>query len=213
MARLFNNSGGEMKATVISGLTNGARATLDMSLPYSVDISIQGSAAFLFHRWNDDAVEAKSKAAKNSKAKKTDDLESYVYRDDKGFLAIPSEYIRQAIIHSAKFTQDPRSPRKSGMDLFKAGIVCLNELCSLGIKDWDYLDRRRVVIQRSAVTRTRPALLSGWNINTQLMVLTPEYITPETLNSVLSQAGRLIGIGDFRPTFGRFQITKFEVCE
>ena len=141
---------------------------------------------------------------------KTDNIESYVYRNSEGNLCIPGEYLRQSVIQSAKYRQDPRSPRKSAMDLFKAGLVSLTELADTGKKDWDYLDQRRVVIQRSGVTRTRPALLAGWSATFQLEVLIPEYIDSNFLYEVLSQAGRLIGIGDFRPSYGRFQIVKFE---
>jgi hypothetical protein len=71
------------------------------------------------------------------KAKKTDDLESYVYRCDDYTIGVPGEYFRQSIINAAKFRQDPRSPRKSAMDLYKAGIVSLTELSSLGKSTWD----------------------------------------------------------------------------
>lgn len=194
-----------------SGVTNGAAGTLEHGQPYTVNITAQGMADMLFHRWNCEAVDAKSKAAKNSAAKKTDDVESYVYRDDIGDLCIPGEYFRQSIIHAAKFRQDPRSPRKSAMDLYKAGIVCLTQFASLGVRDWDYLDTRRVVIQRSGVNRTRPAMKIGWRANIQFSVLLPEYIAESDLHSVLETAGRLIGVGDFRPTYGRFGIVAFDV--
>jgi hypothetical protein len=42
-------------------------------------------------------------------------------------------------------------------------------------------------------------------------VLLPEYISPSFLNETVQAAGRLVGVGDFRPTFGRFQVTKFKV--
>lgn len=45
---------------------------------HSVHVAIEGVADLLFHRWNCEAVDAKAKAAKNSAAKKTDDIESYV---------------------------------------------------------------------------------------------------------------------------------------
>lgn len=198
-------------STAIAPVSNDGKQTIGFSELYTVTATLQGTAPFLFHRWSNEAVEAKAKAAKNSRAKKEDDLESYVYRDDKGYLAIPAEYLRQSMITAAKFLQDPRSPRKSAMDLFKAGIVCLNELCSLGCKDWDYLDKRRVLIQRNAITRMRPAMLSGWKIVASLTVLLPEYIDPTLLQQTMTNAGRLVGLGDFRPTFGRFQIMKFEV--
>jgi hypothetical protein len=193
-----------------SEVTNGGAETISASEPYSVVVALEGSADFLFHRWNAEAVDTKAKAAKNSVAKKTDDIESYVYRDDEGELCIPGEYLRQAIIHAAKFRQDPRSPRKSAMDLFKAGVVSLTALASLGKVKWDYEDKRRVVIQRSGVNRTRPAMKVGWKAEFQLMVMLPEYISRADLQDVIGNAGRLIGLGDFRPTYGRFAITKFE---
>lgn len=201
------------KRTEVGEPTNGAKSTIDCEIPYVCEVQIQGSADLLFHRWNCDAVAEKAAAKKGSAAKKSDDLESYVYRNDKGELAIPGEYLRMAIIGAAKFRQDPRSPRKSAMDLFKAAVVSVSPLASLGVKSWDYEDRRRVVIQRSAITRTRPAMKAGWVVKIQLQVNLPEYVSPTLLNEVIQQAGKLIGIGDFRPTFGRFQVVGFEILD
>jgi hypothetical protein len=199
--------------TEIGNPTNGARNTIDISQPYVVEVEIKGVADFLFHKWNDAAVAEKSAARKGSAAKKSDDLESYVYRNDKNELCIPGEYLRMAIIGAAKFRQDPRSPRKSAMDLTKAGVISLTNLASVGKEQWDYEDRRRVVIQRSAITRTRPALKAGWSVTVQLQVNLPEYISESDLNETIAMAGKLIGIGDFRPTFGRFQIVSFKVLD
>lgn len=194
----------------ISEPTDGGNAVIEHSEPYSVAVTVQGSADFLFHRWNSEAVDEKAKAAKNSASKKTDNVESYVYRTEGGELAIPGEYLRGAIINAAKFRQDPRSPRKSAMDLFKAAIVVTTPLASLGVEKWDYLDRRRVMIQRNGVNRTRPAMKAGWIAEFHLLVMLPEYVDRNALRETIESAGRLIGIGDFRPTFGRFGIVKFE---
>jgi hypothetical protein len=195
----------------LAPVSNGAEPAIEFTMPYVATVQVEGSAPFLFHRWNNESVEAKSKAAKGSKAKKSDDVESYVYRDESGTLAIPGEYFRMAIVNAAKFKQDPRSPRKSAMDLFKAGIAVLDEHCPLGVKEWDYLDRRRVMIQRNGVTRERPAMRAGWQATVTLQVLLPEYISSDMLNEVIQSAGRLVGVGDFRPTYGRYNVTRFEV--
>jgi hypothetical protein len=201
------------KVTVLSPVSNEAENLINYEQPYIAAIDVVGASALLFHRWSVDGVEAKSKAAKGSKAKKTDDLDTYVYRDADGYLAIPGEYFRMSIINAAKFKQDPRSPRKSAMDLFKAGLTVLDEVCSLGVKDWDYVDRRRVVIQRSAITRARPAMNEGWKVQVSLGVLLPEYISPALLNEVIQLSGRLVGVGDFRPTYGRFQVVGYNTTE
>lgn len=194
-------------------VTNGGEAVVSASYPYSVSVTIEGSAALLFHRWNCDAVEAKAKAAKGSAAKKSDDIESYVYRNGAGELCLPGEYLRQAIIHAAKFRQDPRSPRKSAMDLFKAAVVPLTDLATLGVKEWDYEDRRRVTVQRNGITRIRPAMRAGWRCTVDLMCNIPEYVDSILLRQVVDDAGRLIGLGDFRPTFGRFTVSDWRILE
>lgn len=200
---LLEQIGGEIPS-------NGGMEAISNGKPYTAFMTLTGTSDLLFHRWNCEAVDEKARSAKNSKSKKTDNIESYVYRDDDGFICIPGEYVRQSTIHSAKYVQDPRSPRKSAMDMFKAGVISLTPLASLGLKKWDYEDRRRVVIQRAGINRTRPAIKAGWKADFEFMVLLPEYIGPQLLHEVISNAGKLVGIGDFKPTYGRFCITSFE---
>lgn len=193
--------------------TNGAKKVIEMSEPFMLSVTFQGTSDLLFHRWNAEAVDEKAKSRKGSAAKKTDDLESYVYRNDNGEICIPGEYFRMSCIAAAKFKQDPRSPRKSAMDLFKAAIVVLTPLCSIGKDKWDYEDRRRVVIQRNGVNRTRPALKQGWICKCDFMIQLPEYIDVDLFIETISYAGRLCGVGDFRPSYGRFAVKNYELIE
>lgn len=200
-----------MTIETLHPVSNGASGTIAAGEPYSVDVTIEGTASLLFHRWNNEAVASKAAAAKGSKAKKSDDVESYVARNQAGEICLPGEYIRMAIVGASKFRQDPRSPRKSAMDLYKAALIVTPDLCSLGTSEWDYLDSRRVQVMRAGITRVRPAFLPGWRADATVDVLLPEYVAPDALHEVLSMAGRLIGVGDFRPTFGRFQVVRWEV--
>ena len=97
-----------------------------------------------------------------------------------------------------------------GWALHKAGVVSLTHLASLGTDRWDYEDRRRVVVQRAGVNRVRPAMRAGWRAEFDLMVVLPEYLDRAWIKDSLDMAGRLIGVGDFRPTFGRFTVVSFE---
>jgi hypothetical protein len=195
-------------------LSNSAAAAIRFEEPYTASVTLQGVCPMLLHRYSVESVKEKGAARKNSAAKKTDDIESYVYRNAEGEICIPGAYLKGAIAGpngSAKFRQDPRSPRKSALDLYKAGVIVLTDLASLGSTEWDYLDERRVVVQRAAVARVRPAFLTGWEATFELLVQTPEYISPAELQEVVQQAGRLVGLADNRPTYGRFQVTHFEI--
>lgn len=199
------------QSKAIESVSNDGANVVDASAPYTMRARVQGTAALLFHRYSVEAVEAKGAAAKGSKAKKTDDVESYVWRTDAGNLAIPGEAFRQAIATAAKRERDPSSTgRKSAYDLVKAAILIEQELCDLGVAEWAYIDQRRAVVQRSAVTRRRPALDAGWTCTFDITVLTPEYVSRDLLHQMLVNAGRLVGVCDFRPTYGRFNVTLWE---
>jgi len=212
------------EAVALGGdVSNAGEETILADAPYRVQVTIEGVAPILFHRWQSDAVDAKAKAAKGSTAKKTDDVESYVWRDTENRICLPGEYLRGTLIDpkngAAKYRQDPRSPRKSALDLYKASVLALTDLAPLIKADgreattWDYIDRRRVTVQRQGVTRERPAFNAGWSATIVFLCQSPNYIPPRDLQACLNDAGRLVGVADFRPTFGRFNITHWEVLE
>lgn len=200
-------------ATAIGPVTDGAAQFIEASIPYLAAVEITGTADLIFHAWNCEAINEKARRPKGSREKKTDDVESYVYRDDHGYIGIPGNYLTGALVSAAKFRQDPRSPRKSAMDLFRAGVLPMTILASLGSKTWDYEHRCRVTVQRNGVTRCRPAFKAGWTARFELQVILPEYIPPDILNAALIDAGRLCGLADYRPTYGRFQATRFEILK
>ena len=210
---------GVTKFEVLAPVSNDAKEQIEFQNPYIASVEVEGTCPIIFHRWSIESVEEKSKAAKGSRAKKTDDVESYVYRDEEGYVCIPTEYFRQAIIQTARFKQDPRSPRKSAKDLMKAAIACdteLNRIEDTGrveSKEWDYLFRCRVVIHGSAITRSRPAFKLGWKARFRLQILLPEYVSPQFLNELIALAGKINGVADQRPSYGRFQTTSFQTSE
>lgn len=189
--------------------TDGASRLIAINQPYTVSIRIRGIADLLLHRWNCEAIAEKAGSRKGSTQKRTDDLESYVHRTPQGELALPGTYFRACLINAAKFRQDPRSPRKCAVDLYRAGIACLTPLASLGVKAWDYEHRFRAVVQRAGITRCLPALRSGWEVEFEVQVNLPEYISESALRETCDAAGKLIGLADMRPTYGRFTVIQF----
>ncbi len=73
-----------------------------------------------------------------------------------------------------------------------------------------HVDTRSVVIQRNRVLRRRPCF-QKWGLEFQILIRDPEAVQPSVLHEILEYGGRYIGIGDFRPKFGQFEITKWEV--
>jgi hypothetical protein len=176
------------------------------------DISISGTTDLLFHAYSIQDVERKAKASKGSNEKKTDNLEAYTYRDGDGNLAIPALNLYASLADSARSFQDPRSPRKSLRDLARATIRIRPQMITLlpKRKTWDYVDQRRVVVQRSGVVRSRPAIRAGWKAQVQLLVTDNRMINEQLVHDLISKAGRAQGLGDFRPLFGLFRVDHFQ---
>lgn len=73
-------------------------------------------------------------------------------------------------------------------------------------KDAACRDQRSAKVGTSRVIRTRP-LFDGWSCDV-VVRFDPELIDLDALNSIMDIAGRQIGVCDYRPKFGRFEVTK-----
>ena len=220
LSKIVSEQGDEQDATPVAidgadddQISNGAAGLIGLSMPYVAEITVRGTARLLMHAWNVEAVQEKADAAKNSAQKKTDDVESYSYRTATGLLGVPGAAFKASIVGAGRSMQDPRSPRKSAMDLLKAIVLPLDVVAPFIPEryEWDLVDRQRVVVQRAAVTRSRPAFEPGWTVAFQVMVNAPQYLAPDKLHQLAVQAGMFCGLLDYRPTYGRFQVTNFKV--
>ena len=196
-------------------VTNGAEAYLAMAEPWAVKVRLRGVAPMLMHRWNSESIEEKATGPRGSLQRKTDDVESYVWRDEAGYICLPGEYVRQSILGASKRISDPTNVRKRAVDLFKASIISTTELAPILIngkrcKEWEMIDRRRVRVQQAGITRSRPAFMTGWEAELGFVNLSPELISFDLFHNRLVSAGRLDGVADFRPSYGRFSVLHIE---
>ena len=63
-------------------------------------------------------------------------------------------------------------------------------------------DQRSVKVGTSTVTRTRP-LFTDWSLDVTLNIDT-SILNMDDFNMIVRNAGEMVGIGDYRPRFGRF---------
>lgn len=73
----------------------------------------------------------------------------------------------------------------------------------------EFRDTRRVCIQKKSVQRTRPRF-NDWSLRFNLTLLDGAEVTVEDVREAIETAGRLVGLSDFRPKFGRFVVERFK---
>lgn len=149
-----------------------------------------------------------------SKRKKTDEDHEAIARSE--FLGslyidqdgpyIPSMNLDAAIIEAAKM-------QKLGKHVKRALMVMENKLhlkyegpkTAEGLwSDKRFVDARSVRVSMAKLMRYRP-VFESWEATCTLAVNT-EQININEVKQIIHNAGSLVGVGDFRPRFGRFSV-------
>lgn len=108
--------------------------------------------------------------------------------------------------------RDAAKARKLGKE-FSRSVMLAEDRIPLGYDGprdkkalWDkgFYDARSVKVGQSRVLRTRPHF-PDWSA-TFSVIFDPDHLDPATIAWSVETAGQRIGIGDFRPRFGRFVI-------
>ena len=151
----------------------------------------------------------------SGKRKKTDDdlneladLEwmGGLYVNDDGIPCIPSSLLKATLINSAKKS---RLGRQFTAGLFISDNPIIehkdNERSVEDLKqDPKFRDQRMVKVQTSKILRTRP-VFPEWKLTFEVAYM-PDQIDERDLDEAVERAGYIIGIGDYRPEFGRFEV-------
>jgi len=191
---------------------------------YQIECTIKGVAPLMQHRYPLPDLASMSKGGKKSTGEKdySQEWREYLYVNAAGHIYQPSSHIEGAMIKAAVGFKVTGKRGKTYKDLFSAnvfvdpveilhGVDAPEELDADGDKVL-YLDMRPVVVSRQRVVRLRPTFKSGWELSFTINVIDDE-VPENVVNDVLLLAGKTVGIGDFRPKFGRFMVTRFEVVK
>lgn len=135
-----------------------------------------------------------------------------VHRDASGDICITPEMII-ATVMAAAGELAPRGKGKITRRNIMAGLFFKEEAFSLGKDKPDLIDHRPVYRGKgekmTLVICYRP-LIKKWKIEGTMILLG---LQPRFIKEALEYAGINIGLGSYRPRFGRFTITKWEVKE
>lgn len=191
---------------------------------YQVNVKVKGTSVMLQHRFPIPSYdEMSSGGTKHTGAKDyTSEWKESLYTTEKGEIYQPANHFELAMVKAATNFKVIGKRGKSYKDLVSANVVIDPERIPFGIiapeqldTDADkplYLDLRPVVIQRARVVRIRPAFKPGWELEFTINVLDDE-LPANMLQDILVLAGKTVGVGDYRPKFGRFSVVKFEVVK
>lgn len=188
---------------------------------YSIDVSVKGISPLMQHKFPMPEFSEMGKGSKKQTGAKdyTVEWREYLYTNSEGVVQ-PAVHFESAMIAAAVNFKVAGKRGKTFKDLFRAAVFVSPDEIPHNIPvpeelDTDadkplYLDLRPVVVNRARIVRIRPTFKPGWELDFEIQVM-DDSIHSDLVNDVLALAGKTVGIGDYRPRFGRFMITRFEV--
>lgn len=180
-------------------------------------LKIKGTSPMLMHSDRfANPLDPATKAHKEltSKRKKTDDdheaiaKSEYIgslYIDNDGPF-IPSINLESCIVEAAKMQKLGKHAKRAIMILEDKlhlkydGPRAAKDL----VNDQRFVDARSVRVSMARLTRYRPRF-NEWQVEATL-AFNSEQINANEVKQIVANAGAMIGVGDFRPRYGRFSV-------
>jgi hypothetical protein len=130
---------------------------------------------------------------------------------DWGNCMIPDYVVEATIVNGAK--KKKKGPKfKAGMRVLNSPVILVNEEplnVSEVLTNRKYKLISKVAIGTSSIMRTRP-LFPNWQANFNCLI-DDEVLDAEDLKGAIEDAGKLVGVGDWRPRFGTFTLEEIKV--
>ena len=179
-------------------------------------VEINGTKPLLMHSTR--GMTEGPKLARGAKLPPEDEAELALYKNKDGVIVLPEDVILGAIKSAAVDFKAPGKGRKTYKTYVDSGLE-LDGDAVLEPQTYE-VDSRPVVIQRSRIIRSRPRF-DEWTASFKIIILDTDtwidafdkvYGGGANLRDVLAAAGKYKGLCDYRPRFGRFEVTNFEPC-
>lgn len=195
-----------------------------------IKVRVKGIAPLLQNRY------PLTEELRNVKKQRTTGFNLLEYRDAL-YLTVteevyqPAVHLEQAMIKASTGFKMPGAGKKTWKDWIRSNLIVQPDEILHGLTPADFqkaeeaseepysgglllrsgragIFTTRVVIRRSAIAKPRP-IIFDWELPFSIKTL-DDGCSPETLEAILTKAGQEIGIGDWRPRYGRFEVVEFE---
>ena len=173
------------------------------------DVTIRGTRPLLQHRFPEETANIKGEK-RTGPHDDSKEAEISLYKLPDNTIYQPAEHIEGALKQAAKDFRIQGKRSRSYSVLVQAQIEIQPRQIPHKIQQW-ITDSRSVVLSatRGRIMRYRPRF-DEWELEFRL-VDNDSQIPTGVLREILDHAGNHEGIGDYRPKYGRFVVTKFEI--
>lgn len=129
---------------------------------------------------------------------------------------LPAGNIEAALVEASK--QFKITGRATATKFFKSGVFITEDILPILVDGKPILSLDKVEVDKRCVKNPSTggrqlryrAIFKKWRCSFSLMVSSDDYISGDLVKQVLDYAGMYVGLCDYRPRFGRFQVVKLK---
>jgi hypothetical protein len=182
------------------------------------EVGIESISPMLHHGSQNVGMEKESLKKKGGIALMGDPEEwkKTIYFDEEIGVYMPAISLEASFVNAAK--QFKISGRTTATKYFKSGVFIMDEKLDFTVNgkkikslDEVEVDKRTVKNPSTKGRNVRyRAIFKKWQSHFKVLLSADDFISNELLKEVIEFAGMYIGVGDYRPRFGRYKITSFK---
>lgn len=179
---------------------------------YRINGVIQGVAPLLFNKMDIEELEPSEGAGRGrvTTESRIEEAKRRIYKNEKG-VYLPGWNFKQCLLEGSK-RSGLKVGRGSLMPYLQASVFPDRELYFIGKTEADEIHTtwgRRPPRTGGATIVRRPMLYEGWQLAFGLNVM-DDRRSPGEIRRSLEEAGLLVGLGSWRPEYGRFVIIDWQ---
>jgi len=178
-------------------------------------LTIKGITPLLMNRPSQLEISDKSKDVKREVRTSKEIAENKLYKDSNGKIYMPSTWFRGALVEAGK--QKKMGGKGSSKATYSKAIGS-----SVSVEPFEIVLKKQVwdvftILAVNPTTKGRNLLhrpiFKSWEADMKV-VFEEEQIEPEVLKEIFDIAGKIVGVGDWRPAkkgmFGKFQVISWK---
>lgn len=168
-------------------------------------ISLKGVRPLLMHSPNSMMDKKPNGSRKTVNYVPEDEAKAALHTNKDGVICVPAMAILGCMREAAKDHKVPGKGRKTLTKYVLSGLHVMPEMIPITPQEW-VVDARPVVVQRARVIRWRPRF-DEWALTFKINLVDESIFNPTLVRNVIEDAGKFVGLLDFRPYFGLFEVT------
>lgn len=169
----------------------------------NLKVVIRGTRPLLMHSTAGMLV-PKSKTVKSSEHDPVEEAKLCLYLNEAKKICVPSMAVLSSMRKAASNHKKAGAGKKTLKDFVFSGIRIEPDMIELDNQNYE-VDIRPVVVMRARIMRARP-LFKEWKLSFEIEIVDEQTWDAGTVREILSYSGKYMGLLDFRPLFGTFEV-------